>query len=169
MSRDAADVHKFDRESGLTVREVAELQFKEPLIPLLEGLRDQLEVADFVEAVKAALATHWAQQGQALAESIPNNNIAGWAGADDDPSAPIHERVTYEVIEKTDNVYEIKVTECLMAEVFREADAADIGYAVICSGDEATCQGFNPKIKLTRTKTLMQGDECCNHRWVLEG
>jgi len=46
----------------------------------------------------------------------------------------------------------------------RELNATDIGYAVICHGDYAYCQGFNPKIRLIRTKTLMQGDDCCEFR-----
>ena len=40
--------------------------------------------------------------------------------------------------------------------------------AIICCSDYAYCRGFNPKIKLTRTKTLMQGDDCCDFRWELE-
>jgi len=28
---------------------------------------------------------------------------------------------------------------------------------------------FNPKLKMIRSKTLMQGHDCCNHRYVVEG
>jgi hypothetical protein len=51
---------------------------------------------------------------------------------------------------------------------FREEDAAGMGYAAICYPDYAVASGFNPKLKLVRTKTLMQGHECCNHRYVME-
>jgi hypothetical protein len=63
---------------------------------------------------------------------------------------------------------EIKITECLWAKTFRAANAADIGYATICYSDFAGAVAFNPKMRLVRTKTLMQGHDCCNHRWVLE-
>jgi len=59
--------------------------------------------------------------------------------------------------------------ECLTAEVFREEDAAEIGYATVCHADFALPEGFNPKIKLIRDKTLMQGHDCCNHRYVWTG
>jgi len=29
--------------------------------------------------------------------------------------------------------------------------------------------GFNPKVKLDRPKTLMQGGDSCQFRWTLEG
>ena len=52
------------------------------------------------------------------------------------------------------------------AKTFREAGSADIGYAAVCHEDYAACQAFNPKIKMIRTKTLMQGDGCCDHRLI---
>ena len=72
--------------------------------------------------------------------------------------------MTREVIEETAEVREVKITECLWAKTMRELKPTDIGYAVICYGDYAWCQRFNPKIRLTRTKTLMQGDDCCDIR-----
>jgi len=68
-------------------------------------------------------------------------------------------------VEDSETAHEIRVTECLWAKTFREAGAAAIGYAVVCHGDYAECQAFNPHIRMIRTKTLMQGDDCCNHRW----
>ena len=39
---------------------------------------------------------------------------------------------------------------------------------MVCHQVFAMCRAFNPKIGMIRNKTLMQGDDCCNHRWVLE-
>jgi hypothetical protein len=77
--------------------------------------------------------------------------------------------LTTEIVEDEEKAFEIKVTECLWAKTFREAQASDIGYATICYQDYAMSQGFSPKLKMIRTKTLMQGHEYCNHRWVWEG
>ncbi len=76
--------------------------------------------------------------------------------------------MTWEVIEESDSVYEIKVTECLWARTFQEKNAADIGYATICYSDFSDASAYHSKIKLKRTKTIMQGDDCCNHRWTWE-
>jgi len=40
---------------------------------------------------------------------------------------------------------------------------------MVCHGDYAWAEGFNPDIKLVRDKTLMQGDSICNHRYVWQG
>lgn len=72
----------------------------------------------------------------------------------------------WEVIEETDRVYEIKVTECLWAKTFQERNAADIGYATICHSDFSEARAYHPRLKLERTKTIMQGHGCCNHRWT---
>ena len=76
--------------------------------------------------------------------------------------------MTWEVIEESNRAYEIKVTECLWAKTFQERNAADIGYATICYSDFSDARAYHSKIKLERTKTIMQGDDCCNHRWTWE-
>jgi hypothetical protein len=59
----------------------------------------------------------------------------------------------------------LKVSECLWAEVFKELNAEEIGYLMVCNPDHAYAQACHPNIKLKRSKTLMQGDSYCNHKW----
>jgi hypothetical protein len=64
----------------------------------------------------------------------------------------------------------LHVTECLYAEVFKELKAEELGYLMVCNPDHAYAQTCHPRIKLRRSKTLMQGDSCCNHTWYwIEG
>ena len=76
--------------------------------------------------------------------------------------------MTWEIIEESDKVYEMKVTECLWAKTFRDRNAAEIGYATICYSDFSDARAYHSKLKLELTKTLMQGHDCCNHRWTWE-
>ena len=71
-------------------------------------------------------------------------------------------------MEDTKTAFEVKVTECIWAKTFHDLKAPDIGYAMVCHADFAIATAFNPKMKLIRSKTLMQGHDCCNHRWVME-
>ena len=75
----------------------------------------------------------------------------------------------YEYVELTDKVCQLKVKNCLWAKTFRSKDASDFGYACICHGDFSGAKAFNPKLRMERTKTLMQGHDCCNHRYIWEG
>ena len=62
----------------------------------------------------------------------------------------------------------LHVTECLYAEVFKELEAEELGYLMVCNTDHAYAQTCHPQIKLRRSKTLMQGDSYCDHTWYWE-
>jgi hypothetical protein len=82
---------------------------------------------------------------------------------------PLYEgALTIEMVEDSTNAMEVKITECLWARTFREAGGSDIGHACICHPDYTFAEGFNSQVRMIRTKTLMQGHDCCNHRWVVE-
>lgn len=73
--------------------------------------------------------------------------------------------LTVEIKEETPKMLKLHVTECLWAKIFREMNAADLGYVVVCHPDFPMAQAFHPRIRMGRTKTLMQGDNCCNHTY----
>jgi len=65
--------------------------------------------------------------------------------------------------EETPKKIVLQVKECLWVKTFKEMNATDLGYIMVCHPDFAVTQAFHPKIKLRRTKTLMQDDNCCDH------
>ena len=58
------------------------------------------------------------------------------------------DRLTYEILKENENIFEYKITECLWAKTFREADTSEIGDASICYWDYPAARKFNPKLKL---------------------
>jgi len=53
------------------------------------------------------------------------------------------------------------------AKVFRDAGlGGEIGHAALCNMDYHWPPSFNEHIKMERSKTLMQGDDHCNHRYI---
>jgi predicted ArsR family transcriptional regulator len=80
-------------------------------------------------------------------------------------SDEVHE---YEVIRKSRNALEVKVHRCAHADAFRELDSTDVGMRLICMGDYAVVEGFNPEISFKRPKTLMAGDDMCHFIFELE-
>ena len=160
--------HKFLEGSNMTFQEAYHFAFHD-IIPILENLARELGRDYFLEAIKKAASEYGLRLGQDAACHVPCNDLAAFTASMRDPDHFAKHVLTVEIVEDTPQAIEVKVTECLWAKTFREMGAANIGYLLICYRDYADCQGFNPKITLTRSKTLMQRDDCCNHRFVWGG
>lgn len=63
---------------------------------------------------------------------------------------------------------QMKCTVCPWARLYRNLGGADWGYRLHCAVDEDLVEGFNSKIGFKRTKTLMAGDEYCDHFYYLK-
>jgi predicted ArsR family transcriptional regulator len=68
----------------------------------------------------------------------------------------------YEVL-KTDVGFQMKCTRCGFYELAKYCGITDEAFYMVCEADPYIAEGFNPKIGLKRTKTLMQGHDCCDH------
>ncbi|HOJ76687.1 MAG TPA: L-2-amino-thiazoline-4-carboxylic acid hydrolase [Bacillota bacterium] len=72
---------------------------------------------------------------------------------------------TYEI--KPDGV-QFKCTKCPIYDLAIEINATEWLYHHTCCSDPHIVEGFNPKIGLRRTKTLMQGADCCDHFYFIK-
>jgi hypothetical protein len=73
------------------------------------------------------------------------------------------------ILEDSEKKLEFNFTECLWVDVMKKLGFdGDKGYKICCDADYAMASTMHPKVKLTRTKTLMQGHECCNHCYSWE-
>ena len=162
----SAKKHKFLADSGMSFKEVYDFAFGHYFIPLMGKLQDDIGKEKFIEMLKTASIEAAQQNAQNLAKSLPKNDFKAFTAWSRDLDRFWQHALTFSIVEDTDKAFEIKVTECLWAKTFRGMKAGDIGYAAICHGDYGYAEGFNPKIKMIRTKTLMQGHDCCDHRWV---
>ena len=70
--------------------------------------------------------------------------------------------------ETTADRFSFDVVRCRYAEMYREMGLGEIGHLLSCQRDETFCQGYDPKLKLTRTQTLMQGADHCDFRYRYE-
>jgi hypothetical protein len=120
--------------------------------------------------LKKTVSESAAQRQRERVKQLPENDFATYVALSESRKNRFVKHVlTDEVVEKSDKFIRTKITECLWAKIFRESDAADIGYAGICYPDIAMASAFNPKIKLIRPKTLMQGHDCCDFQYYWEG
>lgn len=73
-----------------------------------------------------------------------------------------------EVVEAKSTSYKENYSSCIYAKVFRDLGVPELGYIMFCATDFPLAQLLNPKLKLERSKTLMQGDECCDFHYIWE-
>jgi hypothetical protein len=76
--------------------------------------------------------------------------------------------LTVEVKEQTDTSYVYNVTRCRYAEMYREMGLGEIGHLLSCQRDATFCEGYDKRLKLTRTQTLMQGASHCDFDYKYE-
>ena len=68
-------------------------------------------------------------------------------------------------IKKEGNKAEFCVTKCPFHELAKMLEMQDWMFILSCSGDKAAGESFCNKISFYRTKTLMEGNDCCNHQY----
>lgn len=66
-----------------------------------------------------------------------------------------------------DNTVQMHVSRCFFADLARELGVERYAYHLFCVDDPFIVEGFNPEIVFSRTKTLMEGDEECDHCYSL--
>ena len=150
-------VHRFNKKTGYSYEQA--YRFRARLYAdRLKRIADYLGHDNLIDTLKKSTEDYYTS----IAKYKPENTLQDFV-------RPFYEDEVYktiltiEVIENREDLVSWRVTECLNAKVFRELDAAEIGFATLCHGDEAWAKAFNPSIKFTRTKTLMEGHECCDH------
>jgi hypothetical protein len=73
-----------------------------------------------------------------------------------------------EVVDRTETSYGFNVTRCKYSEMYRQMGLAELGAVLSCNRDGAFCEGYDPKLRLTRTQTLMGGATHCDFRYEVE-
>lgn len=143
---------KISQNSGMSYEQVYNFAFRNMLIPQLIALSNQIGREKFVEMLKKSTEEVY---------SDPNTMNNFYANLPDKFQSNV---LNLEVIENSQNTRIYKITKCLWAKTFREAEAADIGYAFLCYGDYAAAKAVNKKLE--RETTLMQGHDCCYLKWT---
>ena len=70
-----------------------------------------------------------------------------------------------EVQEQSDTVFRFNVVRCRYAETYKAMGLAEIGPLLSCNRDGAFCEGYDPKLKLDRSQTIMQGASHCDFKY----
>ncbi len=149
-------------EIGMLAQREIEARIAGPLIKAFMAEIGEERALEIAQEVIVSLAK---ESGEMLRELAGGGSLedfakgmARWSKDD---------AVTSDLLEVTPDKISMNTTRCRYAEMYRELGMADLGFALSCARDFALVEGFNPKIKLERTQTIMEGAEHCDFRFTL--
>jgi hypothetical protein len=138
------------------------------MIPVWKHLSGQIGKDKFIEMLKKAVDEASVKDVESFTKNKPKRDLATYMESLKKPDPLYQHALTLEFVKDTEREAEVRFTECLWARTFRQANAADIGYALACYGDIPFLKAYNPKITLNRPKVLMHGDSECRFQWVVK-
>jgi hypothetical protein len=70
-----------------------------------------------------------------------------------------------EVLRSDAGAYDYDVKRCAYAEMYHAMGLGEIGHLLSCARDSVFIAGYDPRVELTRTTTIMQGGTRCDFRY----
>jgi len=150
-------------EIGVLKRREIEARILAPLIAAFAAEFGRERVVEITQRVIVDIAR---RQGRALAEQMGGNSLPHFVQSKENWGKG--GALAIEVLQTSDTRYDFNVTRCRYAEMYRVLGAPDLGLLLSCNRDYSLIEGFNPEIRLTRRRTIMEGAESCDFRYQLE-
>jgi predicted ArsR family transcriptional regulator len=134
------------------------------LVPLVKALQAELGEERANALVRKALGNVYRRLGEQWWRAKESKHIGetmalAWA------SFAKGNAVDYTARAQSQDTYEIDVTECRYAQFYKELGEPELGFLLVCISDFPFIEGFSPDIKLTRTRTIMEGASHCDFRY----
>jgi hypothetical protein len=133
------------------------------LAPMIEALGARFDRDGVLEVVRETVVSIARQQGRELQHQMGGNSLIHFAGSL--TAWTQNGALELDILEQTENAFSFNVTRCRYAEMYRQLGIPELGDILSCSRDFALVEGFNPRIRLERTRTIMQGAPYCDFRY----
>lgn len=134
--------------------------------PLIDAYAEECGRERALEIAVQAIAGIARDQGRALADRMGGNSLAHFVRSQQDWVR--NDALVIDVLRVDEATYDFDVTRCRYAEMYRALGIPELGVVLSCGRDSALGEGFNPGLKLARTRTIMQGAPCCDFRYRLD-
>ena len=74
-----------------------------------------------------------------------------------------------EVLAADGERFDYNVTRCAYAEMYHQMGLGEIGHLLSCNRDAHFIAGYDDRVQLTRSSTIMSGSRCCDFRYKVKG
>lgn len=134
--------------------------------PILRAFTEEFGKEKVFKIVRPIIESIAKETGAQLAQTLGDNSLEAYARGHSLWTK--EDALQMEILEQSSKKFYFHVTRCRYAEMYRELGIPDFGNLLSCGRDAALISGFNPQIKLIRTKTIMDGAPYCDFRYELE-
>jgi hypothetical protein len=148
---------------SVSVLQQAKIQAR-VLVPLIKALQAELGEERANSIVRQALAGMYRSLGEKW-WSARNSDDLGHNMASAFEMYAAEHALVYKVHARSQDSFDLNVTECRYAQFFKELGAPELGFLLVCASDFHMAKGFGPDIELQRTQTIMQGASHCDFRY----
>ena len=136
----------------------------EIIAPIYDEMRKAVGEDKAREILRAAIRRAAIAAGAAMAARAPGGaDLEGFKSIF--PLWTQDDALTVEVKRDEPGRFDFNVTRCRYAETYRAMGLGAFGDILSCDRDGAFCEGYDPRIELTRTQTIMGGASHCDFRY----
>ena len=132
-------------------------------VAFAQAFADEVGEERMLAVVARAFEKVQIRAGRELAEELGSNTLDALA---EHLRGQAAENEYLEVLEVTDQRVALKITRCRAWEAFQHLGAPEL-CPLYCDSDHAYIQAFSPRMRLVRTQTIAEGDDCCDHVWKI--
>jgi hypothetical protein len=136
------------------------------LAPMLRALCLEFDQERVLATARQVIVQIAREQGTQLAEQAGgcslvhfSRTLEAWKKDD---------AMQIEMLEENESRFFFNVRRCRYAEMYQALGIAELGEILSCNRDYALIEGFNPKVELQRTQTIMEGAPFCDFRYQLQ-
>jgi hypothetical protein len=134
--------------------------------PLIRAFIEEFGKEKGLEITRRVISSLSRESGHQLAQKMGDNSLRSFAkGLEAWGTGGAYETVELEL---SDERYSFDIKRCRYAEMYRELGLQELGVTLSCGRDFELVKGFNPRMRLLRTKTIMENHDCCDFRLTLE-
>ena len=154
------------RECDIKITHLMRREIQAPIVSsLIKAFANKIGYDNTIEIVKQVVREDAILSGRTLADKYGGNTlielskIVNEVWANDDA-------MKIKIIKESKDELCFNVISCKYTDIYEKLGIRELGSILSCSRDFSFMEGFNPEIELIRTKTIMEGSECCDFRYV---
>lgn len=154
------------KENNIKITHLMCREMQAPIFSsLIKGFTSKIGYDNAIKIVKQVIKEDAILSGKTLADKYGGNTIKEllkivkevWASDD---------AMKINIIKENEDELCFNVISCKYTQMYEKLGIKELGCILSCSRDFSFMEGFNPEIELIRTKTIMEGYECCDFRYV---